>query len=37
MKFNADVGESFGVWSMGNDEALMPHIDIANVACGPGY
>jgi len=34
MKFNADVGESFGVWSMGNDEALMPHIDMANVACG---
>jgi UPF0271 protein len=34
MKFNADVGESFGVWSMGDDEALMPHIDMANVACG---
>lgn len=34
MKFNADVGESFGVWSMGDDEALMPHIDLANVACG---
>ena len=34
MKFNADVGESFGVWSMGNDEALMPHIDMANMACG---
>ena len=34
MKLNADVGESFGVWSMGNDAALMPHIDLANVACG---
>ena len=34
MKLNADVGESFGVWSMGDDTALMPHIDMANVACG---
>ena len=34
MKLNADVGESFGVWSMGDDAALMPHIDMANVACG---
>ena len=31
---NADVGEGFGVWSMGDDAALMPHIDMANVACG---
>ena len=34
MKLNADVGESFGVWSMGDDAAMMPHIDMANVACG---
>ena len=34
MKLNADVGESFGVWSMGNDASLMQHIDMANVACG---
>jgi UPF0271 protein len=34
MKLNADVGEGFGVWSMGDDAALMPHIDMANVACG---
>ena len=34
MKLNADVGEGFGVWSMGNDHALMPHIDMANVAGG---
>ena len=34
MKLNADVGESFGVWSMGDDATLMPHIDMANVACG---
>ncbi len=31
---NADMGESFGAWQMGQDEALMPHITSANVACG---
>ena len=31
---NADMGESFGPWQLGQDEALMPHIDLANVACG---
>jgi 5-oxoprolinase (ATP-hydrolysing) subunit A len=31
---NADVGESFGAWRMGNDEALLPLIDSANIACG---
>lgn len=31
---NADVGESFGAWTMGNDRALMPHITSANIACG---
>jgi 5-oxoprolinase (ATP-hydrolysing) subunit A len=31
---NADVGESFGAWTMGHDEALMPHITSANIACG---
>ena len=34
MLLNADVGESFGVWSMGDDRALMPVIDMANIACG---
>jgi UPF0271 protein len=34
VKLNADVGEGFGAWSMGDDAALMPHIDMANVACG---
>jgi UPF0271 protein len=28
------MGESYGVWEMGNDEALFPHIDMANLACG---
>lgn len=31
---NADVGESFGRWSLGDDQALMPHLTSANVACG---
>ena len=31
---NADMGESFGAWQMGSDEALMPWITSANIACG---
>lgn len=31
---NADMGESFGPWVMGNDEALLDVITSANVACG---
>jgi 5-oxoprolinase (ATP-hydrolysing) subunit A len=31
---NADLGESFGPWRMGQDEALMASITSANVACG---
>jgi UPF0271 protein len=31
---NCDMGESFGLWSVGDDEALMPLISMANVACG---
>lgn len=31
---NADLGESFGPWPMGHDEALMRAITSANVACG---
>ncbi|MBM3338880.1 MAG: LamB/YcsF family protein [Betaproteobacteria bacterium] len=31
---NADMGESFGAWTMGQDEALMPLISSANIACG---
>lgn len=31
---NCDMGESFGEWEMGNDSAVMPHIDMANIACG---
>lgn len=31
---NSDLGESLGIHSFGNDEALMTLIDVANVACG---
>ncbi|MBM3676677.1 MAG: LamB/YcsF family protein [Actinobacteria bacterium] len=31
---NSDCGESFGNWVMGDDEALIPLITTANVACG---
>lgn len=34
MKLNCDLGESFGAWNMGQDEAVMPYIDMANIACG---
>ena len=31
---NADLGESFGAWTIGDDAALMEIITSANVACG---
>jgi UPF0271 protein len=31
---NCDCGESFGNWPMGADEAIVPLITTANVACG---
>ncbi|NRQ42849.1 5-oxoprolinase subunit PxpA [Rheinheimera sp. YQF-2] len=34
MKLNCDLGESFGSWQMGLDTKVMPHIDMANIACG---
>ena len=33
-KLNCDMGESFGIYKAGNDEEIMPLIDVANVACG---
>ena len=33
-KINCDMGESFGIYNAGNDEQIMPLIDVANVACG---
>lgn len=31
---NCDMGESFSLYKMGDDEAIMPYITEANVACG---
>ena len=31
---NCDMGESFGLYRMGDDEGMMPLITVANVACG---
>jgi UPF0271 protein len=31
---NCDMGESFGVWTMGDDGAVLMHVTSANVACG---
>lgn len=31
---NCDMGESYGRWTLGHDEEVMPHITSANVACG---
>jgi len=33
-QINCDMGESFGIYRMGDDAALMPLISAANVACG---
>jgi 5-oxoprolinase (ATP-hydrolysing) subunit A len=32
--FNCDVGESFGAYALGQDEAVMPLVTSANIACG---
>jgi UPF0271 protein len=34
MDLNADLGEGFGPWRMGDDEALLGIVSSANVACG---
>ena len=31
---NCDMGESFGLYRLGDDEGMMPLISLANVACG---
>ena len=31
---NCDMGESFGLYQIGNDEEMMKFISVANVACG---
>jgi 5-oxoprolinase (ATP-hydrolysing) subunit A len=34
LDLNCDMGESFGAWRMGDDEAVLAHVTSANVACG---
>lgn len=34
INLNADLGESFGAWSMGDDAAMLQIVRSANVACG---
>jgi UPF0271 protein len=34
INLNADLGESFGAWTMGSDAALLQVIHSANIACG---
>ncbi|MGN7471205.1 LamB/YcsF family protein [Brevibacillus sp. SAFN-007a] len=31
---NCDMGESFGAYQLGNDQALLQHVSSANIACG---
>lgn len=31
---NCDMGEGYGLYQIGDDAGLMPHIHVANVACG---
>ncbi|MGN6608306.1 MAG: LamB/YcsF family protein [Jatrophihabitans sp.] len=34
LDLNADLGEGFGIWRLGDDEALLDVVTSANVACG---
>ena len=34
INLNSDLGESFGAWRMGDDEAMLDVVDSANIACG---
>ncbi|WP_301102122.1 5-oxoprolinase subunit PxpA [Propionivibrio sp.] len=34
LNLNSDLGESFGAWAMGSDEAMLRVVNSANVACG---
>ena len=34
MKLNCDMGESFGAYSIGRDDEVMPYVHMANIACG---
>ncbi|KAK4093992.1 hypothetical protein Purlil1_1483 [Purpureocillium lilacinum] len=34
VEIHCDMGEAFGNWTMGDDEAIMPHITSCSIACG---
>src|SRR5688500_15610311 len=34
MDLNSDLGEGFGQWTLGDDDALLDVVTSANVACG---
>ena len=34
VSLNSDIGEGFGAWSFGDDDALLDVISAANIACG---
>ncbi|WP_327007142.1 LamB/YcsF family protein [Dactylosporangium sp. NBC_01737] len=34
MDLNSDLGEGFGIWTLGDDDALLEIVTSANVACG---
>jgi len=34
LDLNSDLGESFGRWVLGDDEAMLGLVTSANVACG---
>jgi UPF0271 protein len=34
VEINCDMGEGFGIYQVGDDEGLMAHINLANIACG---
>jgi UPF0271 protein len=34
LDINCDMGESFGAWRMGDDQAILRHVTSANIACG---
>lgn len=34
LNLNSDLGESFGAWDMGSDDAMLAIVNSANVACG---
>ncbi|POR35538.1 Lactam utilization protein lamB [Tolypocladium paradoxum] len=34
VEIHCDMGEAFGNWTMGDDEAILPHITSCSIACG---